>query len=209
MALPMSDPYRGYAPVTHDTNRTAEVITELNGLNVTVGSHAGSDGHAGIYAPNSHVNSNGHAGIYSPSALQYYLEANNGSGGGLVQTISNNTTTILTVAGFYDNRGGGFNGSNIYTVPAGGIYVMTGSVRVYDSGTVNYNIGLGIHDSNQISDHMFRWNQFFTGGGIRATYQYHRTASWNPGQQLRFYTYQDSGFALLLTAITLSIWRIG
>lgn len=36
MALPLPDPQRVFAPVSHDTNRIAEVITELNALAASV-----------------------------------------------------------------------------------------------------------------------------------------------------------------------------
>lgn len=208
----MSSPYRGYAPVTHDTNRTAEVITELNQLNsdVVAADNAQNSSISSLSSRVSTLESAGSgAGIYSPSALQYYLEANNGNGAGLVQTINNGTATTMTVAGFYDNRGGGFNGSNIYTTPAGGIYVMTARVRVWDSMTISCNVGMGVHDSNDVNNHYFQWNQYVAGAGSRCAFTYTRTASWGGGNQLRLYCYQDSGFAMLFSAINLCIWRIG
>lgn len=200
MGLPMPDPYRGFAPVTHDTNRTAEVITELNDLNNDVVSNTDNF--------NAHNGGNGHAGIYSPSANQYYIESQNGDGGSLVQTISNNTTTLLDLGTPVTSNGGGFSGgADSYTVPGGGIYVAHMHVRIWDSSSPG-NIGLQLHNSSGMG-HYTAWYQHDSTGGSRQSCQYMRVASWNVGTVLRAYIYQDTGFALLLSLIFFSIWRIG
>lgn len=190
---------RDYAPVTWDTQRTAEVITELNTLGTTVSGKLDS----------SHAGSNGHAGIYTPSANQYYLETNNGNGSGVVQTISSNTWTRLNVAGTVaNNNGGGFNsGSDIYTVPGGGIYVAQALVRITDGYGTACNVGIGF-GTNEADGYWFQWNKYVLGSGGRCSFDYTRVASFNTSDQLRLYMYQD-GPTMDLTAINLSVWRIG
>lgn len=196
MALPLPSPIRDYAPVTWDTQRTAEVITELNALNTTVGSHPGTDGHSGIY---------------TPSANQYYIESQNGNGAGTVQTISTGgSATVLDLATAVTSNGGGFNaGADTYTVPGGGIYVAHLHVRIADSAAAG-NIGLQFHDSSTFG-HYTQWNQHSAAGtgGVRHSFQYMRVASWSTSTVLRAYMYQDSGGPMAVTMIFLAIWRIG
>ena len=47
-----------------------------------------------------------------------------------------------------------------------------------------------------------------TGGG-RLSVDYTRVASFAVNSQLRLYCFQDSGGNMALTAIGLSVWRIG
>lgn len=188
MALPLPSPIRDYAAVTWDTQRIAEVITELN----------------------AHAGSNGHAGIYSPSALQYYLETSNGDGTNTMQTISNTTFTTVDVAGSVpSNPDGGFNSTtDIYTLSAGGIYVCTAMVRIKDGFATTCNFGVGIHTSNVDGAH-FQWNKYFTGAGGRCAFSYLRSASFSAGNQLRLFVWQDSGGNMDLSRVALAIWRIG
>lgn len=199
----MSDPYRGYAPVTHDTNRTAEVINELNPLGARVTSVEGvTSGLAG------HAGSNGHAGIYTPSANQYYVESLNGNAGYVVQTVFSNNNTLLDLGSPVTHNGGGFNASaDSYTVPGGGIYVAHAQVRITDGYGSNCNIGLSFHDNSSLGWYT-GWTKYVTGSGGRLTAQYTRVASWGLGTVLRLYMYQD-GPTMDVIMIFLSIWRIG
>lgn len=208
MALPLPSPMRDYAPVTWDTQRISEVITELNALNTTVA--ANTSAIAGKVDSASHVNQDGHPGIYQPSALQYYLETNNGNGASVVQTVPTATFRKLDVAGTVaTNNGGGFSSStDIYTVPAGGIYVAQALVRVTDGFGTATSVGIGWHTS-EIDGYWFQWNKYVTGAGNRCSLDYTRIASWSAGNQLRLYMYQDSTFNMDITAINLSVWRIG
>jgi hypothetical protein len=195
MALPLPSPIRDYAPVTWDTQRIAEVVTELNALNTTVGSHPGTDGHSGIY---------------TPSAVQYYVESVNGSGAGTVQTISNNTITQLDLGAASTANGGGYNaGADTYTVPGGGIYVAHLHVRIADSAAAG-NIGLSFHNNNTLG-YYTGWNQHTAAGtgGVRNSFQYMRVASWSTSTVLRAYMYQDSGGSMDVTMIFFAVWRIG
>lgn len=194
MTFPVPSPIRGYSAIDFDTVSLKAAIDALNSLKSTVDSHAGS---------------NGHAGIYSPSANQYYLETNNGNGAGVVQTISNLTWTRLNVAGTVaNNNGGGFNSStDIYTVPASGIYVAQALVRITDSYASYCNVGLGWH-TTESDGYWFQWNKYVTGSGGRCSFDYTRVASFNSGDQLRLYILQD-GPTMDLTAINLSVWRVG
>lgn len=191
MALPLPSPQRDFAPVTHDTNRIGEVITELNAL----GTHPGTDGHSGIY---------------SPSALQYYLETSNGDGTNLMQSLPNAVWTTIDVAGTVaTNNGGGFNSTtDIYTLPAGGIYICTALLRVIDGFGTNCNLGIGIGTANADAAHV-QWNKYVTGSGGRCAFSYLRAASFASGNQLRLYAFQDSGVSMTLTRVALAIWRIG
>lgn len=207
----MADPYRGYAPVTHDTNRVAEVITELNQFRSDVtGSDTAQNTNItnNTNAINAHIGSNGHAGIYTPSANQYYVESVNGNGGSVVQTLFTGSTTVLDLGNPATANGGGFSaGGDFYQVPGGGIYVAFAMVRVTDGYGSACNIGLSFHDSSTLG-YYTGWNKYFNGGGSRYTAQYMRVASWNAGTVLRLYGYMD-GPTMDLTMIFLSIWRIG
>lgn len=183
MALPMTGPTRDFAPVTHDTNRIAEVITELNALGATV------------------------SGLGSAS---YYLETFNGTGVATVQTLASVTTAVLDVAGtVVSNAGGGFSAaSDIYTLPISGTYMLMGSARVTDSFGTSCNVGLGIHWQNDLLSPYFRWHKYVTGGGTRWSFDYSRIGQFSAGDQLRFYMFQDSGVNMAITAITWQVFRI-
>ena len=207
----MADPYRGYATVTHDTNRIAEVIVELNQLRSDItGSDTAQNTNItnNTNAINAHNGSNGHAGIYSPSANQYYVESVNGNGGSVVQTIFTGSTYTLDLGSPATANGGGFSSAgDYYQVPAGGIYVAFAMVRVTDGYGSSCNIALQFHDSST-HGYYTGWNKLVAGGGTRYTAQYMRVASWNSGTILRLYAYMD-GPTMDLTMIFLSIWRIG
>lgn len=197
----MSSPYRGFAAVTHDTNRIAEVITELNALNTTVSGKLST----------SHANSDGHPGIYSPSALAYYLEVANDGAGSSIQTIGTASWTTINVGGTVatNNGGGTWNSSSDeYTIPAGGVYVSQALVRVEDSVGASFNLGLGVHTSN-VDGYWFQWNKYVTGGGGRCAFDYTRVCSFGVGNQVRLYCFQDSGSNKNLWAAQLAIYRIG
>jgi hypothetical protein len=177
-------PYRGHAPVTWDTKSIAD-------LKNTVDTH-------------------NHDGRYSPSALTYYLECNNGDGTNTLQTIPNATWRKLDVAGpVAANPGGGFNaGTDIYTIPGGGIYVCQALVRIKDGFAVACNLGIGWHTS-EIDGYWFQWNKYVTGSGGRCALDYTRIAAHAFNDQYRLYCFQDSGSNMDLTAINLSVFRIG
>jgi hypothetical protein len=205
MALPMDDPYRGYAAVTHDTNRIAEVIEELNTFRADV---TASDTAQNTNLSN-HAAGDGHAGIYQPSVNQYYLDSVNGNGGSSEQTIVNNTTTLLDLGTATVNNGGGFNaGADTYTTPVAGTYACYLSVRLADSHANSGNVGLQVHTSSTM-DHYTRWYQYVAGGGSRATFDYFRIATWSSSAALKCYMYQDTGIDMTLTLISLYIYRIG
>lgn len=192
MTLP--DPIRGYAGITWDTRTLKALIDSLGGV--------------GASAPNAGHN---HAGTYPPSALVNYLETNNGNGSGIVQTITSGTPfKRLNVAGAVAaNPGGGFDsGTDIYQVPGGGIYVCQALVRITDGFGTNCNFGMGWHTS-EVDGYWFQWNKYVTGSGGRCSFDYTRVASFNVNDQCRLYCFQDSGFSMDITAINLSVWRIG
>jgi hypothetical protein len=204
MALPMDDPYRGYAAVTHDTNRIAEVIEELNTFRSDV---TASDTAQNTNLTN-HAAGNGHSGIYAPSAQQYWAESANGDGTGVVQTISNNTTTLLDLGAATNNGGGYSAGSDTYTVPATGMYATQLIVRAADSLGVSGNIGLHVH-VNSTHGYYTQWFQYVNGAGSRFTAECLRVASWNSSDALKAYLYQDTGFAMNITMIYFAAWRLG
>jgi hypothetical protein len=175
-------PYRGHAPVTWDTKTLAALMAAL-------------------------------PSTYAPSALAYYLETNGGDGTNTWQTIGsgvNNPMTTLNVAGTVAaNPGGGFNaGTDIYTIPGGGIYVCQALVRVKDGFSGNFNLGIGWHTSS-IDGYWFQWNKYVTGSGGRCSFDYTRVASFAPNDPCRLYCFQDSGSNVDLTAVNLSVYRIG
>lgn len=179
----MPDPYRGYAPVTHDTNRIAEVITELNAL--------------------------------SGGGATTSLSVDIGDGSATFQNISNGSATTIDFtsssgATVRFNYGGGWNtGSGLYTAPATGIYVLNGWIRVGDSYSPSCNVGMGISLSNSTNSNVIMWHKYVTGGGIRATFGYHRMAFFTAGDSLRMYCYQDSGFMLPLVSAGMQLWQVG
>jgi hypothetical protein len=210
VALPMPDPYRKYAEVTQDTNRVAEVITELNQFRSDVTSSDTAQNTNitnNTNAINSHVGSNGHPGIYTPSANQYYVESVNGNGSGIVQTIFTGSTYTLDLGGGTNNGGGFSSAGDYYQVPAGGTYVAFAMVRVTDGYGTSCNLVLQFHDSST-HGYYTGWNKLVAGGGNRYTAQYMRVASWGSGTLLRLYGYTD-GPTMDLTMIFLSVWRIG
>lgn len=183
--------YRGHAPVTFDTVTAQAIIDEVNAHGTTLAA-----------APTA----------YAPSASAYYLETNNGNGTGTVQTIANTTWTKLDVAGTVaTNNGGGFNaGTDIYTIPVSGIYICQALVRIADSYPTNANLGIGFHTS-EVDGYWFQWNKIMplNTGGSRLSVDYTRVASYTAGWQSRLYCFQDSGSPMAITAINLSVWRIG
>lgn len=198
-SVTLPDPIRGYAGITWDTRTLKSLIDAMGGAGASAPV-------AGSYAPASHT----HASLYPPSALQYYLETNNGNGASIVQTINSAVWTRLNVAGTVaTNNGGGFSAaSDIYTIPGGGIYVAQALVRVTDGFGTNCNLGIGWHTSES-DGYWFQWNKYVTGSGGRCSLDYTRAATWNAGDQCRLYAFQDSGFNMDITALNLSVWRIG
>jgi hypothetical protein len=186
MTLPASA-YRGYSAPTWDTKTIQQVLDYLQTTTL----------------PTLDTR-------YAPSALAYYLETNNGNGASTIQTISNVTFTSIDVAGTVAaNPGGGFNATtDLYTLPAGGIYVCQALVRIADGFGTSTNVGLGVHTSN-VDGYWFQWNKYVTGGGGRCSFDYTRVASFAAGNQLRLYMFQESGGNMAITACNLSIWRIG
>jgi hypothetical protein len=191
MTLP--DPYRGYAAPTWDTKTLASLIAALGGV--------------GAAAPAA---SHNHAGAYPPSALVNYLETNNGDGTNTMQTIASGTPfKRLNVAGTVSaNPGGGFDaGTDVYTIPGGGIYICQALVRIKDGTGGSFNFGIGWHTSED-DGYWFQWNKYFTGAGGRCSFDYTRVAAFGVGNQCRLYCFQDSGNPVDLTAVNLSVWRI-
>jgi len=189
----LPDPIRGYAGITWDTRTLKALIDSLGGV--------------GASAPSA---SHNHDGRYSPSALVNYLETNNGNGASIIQTINNATWTRLNVAGTVAaNPGGGFDASSdIYTIPGGGVYVCQALVRVTDGFGTNCNLGIG-WNTTEADGYWFQWNKYVTGSGGRCSLDYTRIASHALNAQYRLYAFQDSGFNMDITAINLSVFRIG
>lgn len=206
MTFPVPSPYRGYSAIDWDTVSLKTAIDALNSLKSTVDSNTSA---ISGKLDNSHAGSDGHAGIYTPSANQYYVESVNGNGSSQVQSISNTTTTTLDLGTAATANGGGYNaGADTYTVPGGGVYVAHLVVRPVDGFGTSCNVGLQVHDSNTLGYHT-GWFKYVAGGGGRCTVPYFRMASWGPGTVLRAYMYQDSGVAMRIDEIFFAIWRIG
>lgn len=189
----LPDPLRGYAAPTWDTRTLKALIDSLGGV--------------GVAAPAAAHN---HDTRYAPSALAYYLETSNGNGASTIQTCTHQIWSKLNVAGTVaNNPGGGFDAAtDIYTVPAGGIYVAQALVRITDGFGTNCNVGIGWHTS-EVDGYWFQWNKYVTGSGGRCSFDYTRVASFGVGNQLRLYLWQDSGSNMDITGINLSVWRIG
>lgn len=183
----LPNPYRGYAQPTWDTVTLKQLIDLLGG--------------AGAAPPDNR---------YAPSGKAYFLDVATGDGGYAVQSVSNNTWTKLNCGSFVgtDTTGSWNSSTHIYTVPTTGMYLCRGYARVTDGFGTNCNVGLGIH-TTESDGSFFQWNKFISGGGSRCTYDYMRITTFNAGNQLRFYQYQDSGVTMTMTMLGLAIWRIG
>lgn len=184
MTLP--DAYRGHAPVTWDTKTLKTVIDALGGIGAIPGN------------------------LFAPSAKAYFCDVANGDGTSVVQSLPNAVFTKMNAGTFIgsDTTGSWNSSTHVYTVPVTGMYLCRGLLRVADSFGTSSNVGMGIHTS-EADGSWFQWNKYVTGGGIRCTFDYTRMTSFNAGNQLRLFAFQDSGFAMNIVSLTMAVWRIG
>ncbi len=206
----MSDPYRGFAEVTHDTNRVAEVITELNQLNSDVVAADIALG-ARIDGTNNHVN-NVLPTLYAHSPNRNMISVDKGDGGVAYTSLSNASAqqVDLTFPTVRINNGGGWdNNTGLYTLQATGIYVLNAWLRPVDAFGTACNVGMGISLSNNTSTHVMQWHKLFPGAGGRNTFGYHRMGFFTQGDQMRLFAFQDSGGLMSIVSAGMQIWRIG
>ena len=198
MTLPASA-YRGYAAPSWDTKTVQQVIDYLTStFNLpTLDARYGA--------------------ALAPSASAYFLDAQL-PGATNAQVLPYATATAINCNSILTNNGGfNFAGSGAYTIPAAGVYLGMGVVRLNDSAVTNANgsnLGLGIHSSNDVADTSFQWNKIpaTNVGAARCALAYSRMASFSAGSQLRLYGFWDSATGsgtLGLFSARLSIWRIG
>lgn len=145
-----------------------------------------------------------------------YVEVLADGGGGLTkQVISNATFTTLTLDVEVSDANNLF-ASNLYTVPSDGVYFIQALVRIVDGQFAKATwpdgsgIGLGVHTSN-IDGSWFQWNKVNMNGvgGSRFSMDYTRIGSFVAGNQLRLYTFSDSGAAQFNTTThAMQIFRI-
>lgn len=198
MTLP-STAYRGHAAPTWDTKTIQSMIDYLTStFSVPV-----LDARYGA--------------ALAPSASAYFLDAQL-PGATNAQVLPYATPVAINCNSVLTNNGGfSFAGNGAYTVPAAGVYLCMGVVRLNDSAVTNANgsnLGLGIHNSNDVAETSFQWNKIppTNVGAARCAISYSRMATFSGGSQLRLYGFWDSATgsgSLGLYSARLSIWRIG
>lgn len=189
-AVTLPDPFRGYAQPTWDTRTLALLIAALGGV--------------GALAPR---------GV---AILPTFVDVSMSAGGGTtVQTIPNGTFTRLNLDTKASDVSGIYNTTtHLYTVPATGLYFSQALVRTRDNAWTNAsgdNLGVGVKPSTAATaDPSFQWNKVLTtaAGGGRYSADYTRVASYNSGDQLELYVYQDSGASKDLYSAALQIYRV-
>jgi hypothetical protein len=206
MALPMDDPYRGYAPVTHDTNRVAETITELNALGTRV-TTAESD--IDDVASDLSTLSDGLPNTYALSPSHTFFDATIGDGTTNVQTISSGSfsSNVLDFDSANIDTASGWNASsNTYTIPANGTYYCTLRMRILGSYTSGGGIGFGVHNS-LVDFAAFQWYAIPTID--RKSFWYERIAIFAASDSVWAYAYQDSdGGGIPICRGHFQIWRM-
>lgn len=193
MTLPTSA-YRGYAGVTWDTV-TIQKILDYLATGLTPALDARYDAR--------------YDGRNALSPLRYFVDVENGDGVGTITPVNNASWTRINAAGtVWSNNGGGWDSStDLYTIPAAGVYFCQALVRLADGIGTSFNLALGI-GVTEADGPWVQWNKYFTGAGGRCAFDYTRFAGFSAGAQLRLYTFQDSGATQNITRAALQIWRM-
>jgi hypothetical protein len=113
------------------------------------------------------------------------------------QSIGSVFTTILMnkIVDIYGTQSSNYNiATGIFTVPTTGFYEITGTIRFQDKQIAKTQFGVGIHTSNTDGP-WFMWSaiQGTTSNSNRTTYPYLRLAKFNAGDQVRMFSYVDTG----------------
>jgi hypothetical protein len=141
-----------------------------------------------------------------------------GGAGATKQTVTNVTWQKMTLDVETSDINNLFNNSTyIYTVPTTGVYFCQALIRPVDNQFVSTTtwptgtgLGIGVHTS-EIDGTWFQWNKIQNmagAGGGRCSLDYTRIASFNASDQLRLYTFSDSGVSINYTTAALVIFRI-
>lgn len=207
----MTDPYRGFAEVTHDTNRVAEVITELNQLNSdVVAKDIAQDNAITNVQNNLNSLSSGLPATYAISPNHTMISVDKGDGTTVYQTLNNasvSTIDLINPTVRINNGSGWDSGAGHYFLPATGIYVLNAWLRPVDGFGTSCNLGLGISLSNSTNTHVIQWHKYVTGGGVRATFGYHRMGFFTQNDAMRLFAFQDSGGNMGIVSAGMQIWR--
>lgn len=115
------------------------------------------------------------------------------------QTVTMNAFNTINLNNVLKNIGGGvWDGSNTYTIPYSGTYLIKSSLRLVD-GSASRNIFQAVNTSNQdIPEGVWQTNP--SGTNVRWTMPYTRIAYFNQGATIRLYTYSDGTNAVLSNA---------
>lgn len=136
-----------------------------------------------------------------------FADASYGNGqGGIVGPNVGASFTQTTLDTAASNPGGYFDtATSVYNVPATGLYLLLGKLRLTDgSGTAGANLGMGVDPTIGDAPH-FVWHT--VGSALRKTFDYQRLATFTAGASLKMFTYYDGGTATVAAA-QLTVLRV-
>ena len=123
-------------------------------------------------------------------------------------SFSNSFTTYVSPTIDSDNSGS-YNSSNgTITLPYDGLYLIQGTLRVFDDSDSGTQFGVGVHTSNADGP-WFLWHAvMYTDNSLdRTTYPYSRIARFNANDALRMFVYVQNGPLDMATA-NFSVYKL-